>query len=511
MRATARLHHPVVNFDGPLSSHLVVSISGDDVNRLRPALGLVFVIDRSGSMSQDHKLETVALSLSHLADYLGAGDEIGLISFDTEVRVEAPGTAANASGLAGFHEAVGALRPRGGTDLDAGLAAGIAMANQMARRDSSRVVRVILLTDGQANAGVCEPAMIASRLESLSEGVSVSTIGVGLDCNHDLLGLVAERGRGSYGYVEAASLAPEVLGAEIGGLLNLDATSVVVEVGANKSYATIGEPLAVRSTQNASGGFLVNVGLVISGATKHLVFPVTLTPAKRPFARPVSVADVRVRGLVEDMEIAISLKPKTHFVTGETSRDGELDEAVDLARLAAAQREAERLASRRDFVGAASVLGSMTYTSNSVNLLNQSLASNYVSQDEYASGTVSRNSMRSMLSVDSELVGSSAAFDALASRTIGSYVSSAARDVAVETGAAVASSMRATVTVAGTNGPGSTKLTGGPGASKGPVALTGGGADTVSNSDGIVFDEEQSAPRKSAKRRSKGVNADTSQ
>jgi len=486
MRATARLHHPVVNVDGSLSSHLVVSVTGDDVNRLRPALGLVFVIDRSGSMQEDRKLETVALSLSHLADYLGDDDLVGLVSFDTEVRIESDIVAATPEGLATFERATKALSPRGGTDLDSGLAAGIALANKMARRGAHRVVRVILLTDGQTNAGVCEPSRIVSRLESCASGVTVSTIGVGLDCNHDLLGLLAEKGKGSYGYVEVASLAPEVLGAEIGGLLNLDATSVEIRVRANDQYMSAEAALSTKTTCEGSE-LIVQIGHVVSGATKHVVFPVTLTSPKRPHARAVSVADVVVGGVVEDADVSIALKPKTHFVSEATQRDEELDEAVDLARLAAAQREAERLATRRDFAAAALVLGAVTYTSNSVRLLSESLQSSYRSQAEYQSTTVVRNSMRSMLSVDGGLIGSSADFDSLTSRTVGNYVSSAARSVAQETGAAVASTMKhPMVTVAGTSTL-SGELTGGVESSRGPVSYTGGGAGNVTHACGVML------------------------
>jgi len=479
MRATARLHHPVASFGGNASTHLVVSVTADEVQDNPTRLGLVFVIDRSGSMSQDRKLETVSASLAHLANYLGSGDEIALVSFDSEIKIECEPRSADEAGLAAFTAAVRGLSPRGSTDLDSGLATGIALANQMARADGSRAVRVIVLTDGQANEGICEPEQIASRLLGLAEGVSVSTIGVGLGCNHDLLGLVAERGLGSYGFVESASVAPEVLGAEIGGLLHLAASRVEVRVVPKPGYVVLEPALGVRSVLADDGSLRVVLGNLVSGVTRHLVFPVSLKAQKRANARPVTMAEVAVSGLVDEAQLSIALKPKVHFVAGEAVRDEELDEIVDLARLAAVQREAEQRAAAFDFGGARALLANSSYLSPSVAVLSENLLASYGSQAEYESGTVLRNSMSSMLSPSMNLVGSSAEFTALSSRTVGSFVSDKAREVATETAAAVSSAMKkgsstGPVTVAGSQTPGAA-----PDFAASPIFVTGRSGITV--------------------------------
>lgn len=62
--------------------------------------------------------------------------------------------------------------------------------------------RVILLTDGIANTGVTEPdAILRDSSHFNSEGIDLSTIGVGLDLNRELLGALAEGGRGLFHFV----------------------------------------------------------------------------------------------------------------------------------------------------------------------------------------------------------------------------------------------------------------------------------------------------------------------
>ncbi len=64
--------------------------------------------------------------------------------------------------------------------------------------------RVLLLTDGLANTGETDPGAIAHMAgDARRSGVRVSTIGLGLDYNEDLLQAVAEGGGGKYYYVES--------------------------------------------------------------------------------------------------------------------------------------------------------------------------------------------------------------------------------------------------------------------------------------------------------------------
>ena len=77
---------------------------------------------------------------------------------------------------------------------------GYAEAKKHFRKDATN--RVILLTDGIANQGVVDPARIAAESREYNgQGIDLSTIGVGLDLNNDLLRTLARSGRGLYHFI----------------------------------------------------------------------------------------------------------------------------------------------------------------------------------------------------------------------------------------------------------------------------------------------------------------------
>lgn len=441
MRLSARTHHPVVHAGDTVPSHLVVSVSGEEGDRLRPPLGLVLVLDTSGSMAGS-KHATVTAALDHLVGYLSDEDVVALVTFASEVRIPLAPVAieANHSGARRFEAALRGVSVGGGTALDAGLEAGLALANQIGRQHPQHVVRVVLLTDGQANEGQCRPEMIAGRLASASDGVSLSTIGVGLDCDHDLLGLLAQRGSGSYGFVETPALAAEVLGTEIGGLVNLDAASVVVTVAGNTRYAELAAPLGVTSADLLESGWRVRLGHLVAGQTRTLVFPLRPLSPERAHARPVSVADVEAHGRVEGEIVTLAAKPKIHFASRSTQRDTDLDEAVDLAVLAQAVREAEVAAARHDFAASQGVLGAAQarlVTGGAATLM-RGLVANYTNSVAYNTSSADRAAYGAVLSPVNDAIGVSTTVAAAVGRTLGGVTPSAARSVGLDTGAAVA-------------------------------------------------------------------------
>jgi Ca-activated chloride channel family protein len=80
--------------------------------------------------------------------------------------------------------------------------------------------RVVLLSDGQANVGETNPDAIASDVNRLAkEGVTTSTMGLGVDYNEDLLEAMAESGDGNYYYIESPRQLPDIFQTELKGLM----------------------------------------------------------------------------------------------------------------------------------------------------------------------------------------------------------------------------------------------------------------------------------------------------
>lgn len=429
MRARATFVHlsPAAGRDTP--SHLVISMTGEPPTT-RPRLGVIPVVDRSGSMF-GAKLAAATRALTHLSGYLTADDALGLVSFATTASTDVPVTAADTDGVAAFSAALAALFAGGGTALSDGL--GLALT-QAAALEEGRLIRLVVLTDGRPNWGDT-PEVLHAILEDLPDHVSVSFLGVGTDCDHDLLSTLATAGRGNYGFIESAERSADILGTEIGGLLSVEAHQLRVRVTQRSTYAALEAPLGCSAKDLDGIGFTVPVGALLNGSTRHITLPVRLRGPRRGHARPVTVAEVAITGVLGDGPGAVDLLPKVHFRASDALPDRDLDpqlvEIVELAQLAQAQRDAERAAARGDFLQARARLSSLHVTSAAAAGLSASLTGTYADASAYNASSTLRSSSSHALA--GTLAGSGDGFDALWSRTVGSYTTADQRTVASQT------------------------------------------------------------------------------
>jgi len=169
----------------------------NDRSHLRP-INLSIVIDRSGSMADYDKLTRVKQSLVTLVDQLRPTDHLSIVVFDTDAQVLLPST--ELTDKEEVKETIRGIEPGGSTNLEGGLMLGYKEAVKHFRQGATN--RVILLTDGIANRGVTDPTQIERESASYNDkGIDLSTIGVGMDLNKDLLRDLAKSGRGLYHFV----------------------------------------------------------------------------------------------------------------------------------------------------------------------------------------------------------------------------------------------------------------------------------------------------------------------
>jgi Mg-chelatase subunit ChlD len=193
---------------------------------LRP-LNLVFVIDKSGSMDESDKMSRVKDGLRTMVGRLRPDDIVSIVAFDTQARLLFPAQAIGDGNSLRY--AIDCLVPEGGTNLHSGLMMGYSEARRNFRPGATN--RVILLTDGIANYGVTDPARIAAEsAECNARGIDLSTIGVGLDLNNDLLRTLARSGRGLYHFISDYKDINKVFVNEVQSLISSVAKNVEVRI-----------------------------------------------------------------------------------------------------------------------------------------------------------------------------------------------------------------------------------------------------------------------------------------
>lgn len=206
-----------------------IGVQGYEVAEVdRPAAALTFVIDSSGSMEQDGRLEMVKAALQTLVDRLRPEDTVAVVAYSDDAWVVLPPTSASNRG--DILNAVNQLYPRQSTNLEAGLLLGYQLANQAYKPGG--INRVILASDGVANVGNTTAEAILAQSRSYAEaGIFLTTIGVGLGNYNDvMLEQLADQGEGNYYYVDTQDEAETVFVDNLTSTLQVIALDAKIQV-----------------------------------------------------------------------------------------------------------------------------------------------------------------------------------------------------------------------------------------------------------------------------------------
>ncbi|KQL46338.1 hypothetical protein AN963_15360 [Brevibacillus choshinensis] len=206
-----------------------VGIKGKEIAlENRKAAHLVFVIDVSGSMDQENRLELVKKSLRVLVDQLSPTDTVGIVVYGSQGRVVLDPT--SAENRRAILSAIDELQPEGSTNAEEGLQLGYEMAARSFERGA--INRVILCSDGVANVGETGANGILRSIEDYArKEINLSTFGFGMDNYNDvLMEQLADKGEGQYAYIDSFSEARRVFTEALTGTLQTIARDVKIQV-----------------------------------------------------------------------------------------------------------------------------------------------------------------------------------------------------------------------------------------------------------------------------------------
>ena len=249
----------------------------------RPAVNLALVLDRSGSMQGDRIARAREAAIAAV-QRLDERDYISVVVFDDRIDVLAGAQTASEANKSAIVEKLRTVEARGATAIFGGVSAGAAeIRNNRARK---LVNRIVLLSDGADNVGPSSPEELGLLGASLvKEGVSVSTLGVGLGYNENLMAALATRSDGNTYFIENGGDIPRIFDAELGDAFQVAARDVKLSVRFRDAFPV---ELIGRDGRIEDGVVTVDFNQIYSRQEKYVLvrteFPVGKDGETREFA-----------------------------------------------------------------------------------------------------------------------------------------------------------------------------------------------------------------------------------
>ena len=204
-----------------------------ELGKKRAPMNISIVLDHSGSMSGD-KIKFAIEACKFIVNNLSEEDYLSVIKYDDKVEVVCK--SALVSKKNEIYNLISQISPDGGTNLSGGLLEGYVQAKST--YDRNRINRVLLITDGLANAGITDSTKLNQivRNKNLEDGITLSTFGVGSGFNERLLTAMAESGNGNYYFIDKADRINSIFAKELNGLVSVIANNTKVSVNYPSFY-----------------------------------------------------------------------------------------------------------------------------------------------------------------------------------------------------------------------------------------------------------------------------------
>ncbi|WP_442510811.1 vWA domain-containing protein [Novipirellula sp. SH528] len=305
------------------TNYIRIALTGAEIPQAknRPPVNVAIVIDTSGSMSGE-KIKQARNAAIAAISRLQDSDIVSVILYNSSTEVLVPAT--KATDRESIIAKIRGIKADGNTALFAGVSKGAAEVRKFIGSDA--VNRVILLSDGIANVGPKSPRELQRLGASLvKEGISVSTLGLGLGYNEDLMSKLASAGSGNHIFVEKADDLIAVFNSEFKELMSVVACDFEI-------VATVApgvRPVRVLGTSADITGNTVHIPLaqLYSRQERYFVLEVEVDAGEAGQTQPLVDVSVKYQNMTSETrdKLTSSIAVRFSNVAAEVQKDRDLE------------------------------------------------------------------------------------------------------------------------------------------------------------------------------------------
>jgi Ca-activated chloride channel family protein len=336
--------HPTMHIEGNEKGEnfLRIALTGFELpaEKDRMPVNVAIVIDKSGSMQGD-KIEQARQAAVQAVDRLRDNDIVSIVTYDSTVTVLVPAT--KASDREAIKARIRDISASGNTALFAGVSKGAGEVRKFL--DDKRVNRVILLSDGLANVGPSSPSELEQLGESLiKESISVSTMGLGLGYNEDLMSRLALASSGNHVFIEDAENLVQVFQNEFDDVLSVVAQKIRIEA---KLAAGIRPVKVLNYPADITGQRVsIELGQLYSSQERYFVVELEIPYGSDSSSRPVAEVSVEYMNMVTQTTEKLTSSVRVRFSDSQELAESDLNKDVLAACVIQIANERNRNATR---------------------------------------------------------------------------------------------------------------------------------------------------------------------
>ena len=303
-----------------------------DAAKSRPGQAVEVVLDRSGSMSGP-EFESAKESILKLIDRLAPQDSFGLIAFDDHALIVAPMRTMADHDMPALRKAVREMQTGGSTDISAGYTMGL---RELTRVATDAGATLLLISDGHANAGEQDPAVLAQIATThATNKVTTSTIGLGTGYDEKILEAMAQGGNGAHRFAYTIDEAIGAIAAEVDDLLEKSVVNAVLRFTPSPALTTNPRIEILQRLPHFKEGdtYVVQLGDLYAGENRRFVIDIEVPGM--PALGLATIADITLEYLdvAKMQEITVSMPVQVNVVPDDVAKGRLIDPVVRAERL----------------------------------------------------------------------------------------------------------------------------------------------------------------------------------